>query len=96
MVNRGRTDMTAEIEDRTQYDWFGVARVHERKGEFEEALRAYGEAVKIDPQFAKAWYYKAKLHHQLGQEAEARECAKKALEIKPDWEKHVKEFLPDL
>ncbi len=88
--------MAAEIEERTQYDWFNVAKIHENKGEFEKALEAYEEAIKLDESFAKAWYYKAKLLHQLGRMDEAKECAKKVLELEPKWEKHVREFLPEI
>lgn len=88
--------MAAEKEDFTEFDWFGEAKVLESKGEDEEALKAYQNAIDIDPKFAKAWYYKAKLHHKLGQNKEAIECAKKALEIEPGWEKHVQDFLPDV
>ncbi|MGV9168936.1 MAG: tetratricopeptide repeat protein [Promethearchaeia archaeon] len=88
--------MAARKENFTEYDWFGEAKVLENKGEEEEALEAYQNAIKMDPEFAKAWYYKAKLHHKLGQEKQAIECAKKALEIEPDWEKYVKKFLPDV
>ncbi|MCF2136699.1 MAG: tetratricopeptide repeat protein [Candidatus Thorarchaeota archaeon] len=88
--------MAAEIEERTQYDWFNVARVYEQKGEFDKALEAYEEAIALDAGFAKAWYYKAKLHHQLGQKAKAEECARKVLILAPKWEKHIREFLPDI
>jgi predicted TPR repeat methyltransferase len=85
--------MTAEIEDRTQYDWFSIGKMHENKGDYDKAVHAYEEALKLDPQLAKAWFYKAKLHHKLKQMEEAKECAKKVLELKPDWEKHIKKFM---
>ncbi len=85
--------MSAEIEDRTQYDWFNVGRVHEQQGNLEEAIKAYEAAIEMDPGFAKAWYYKARVHHKLGQTEKAREAARKVLELEPKWEKHVKDLL---
>jgi tetratricopeptide (TPR) repeat protein len=88
--------LSADAEDRTEYDWFGEARCQETSGDNEAALAAYSESIKLNPKFAKAWYYKALLHYELGQKEEALACAKKALEIKPDWEKHIRKNLPDL
>ncbi|MFX1607137.1 MAG: tetratricopeptide repeat protein [Promethearchaeota archaeon] len=88
--------MAAEINERTQFDWFGVARIHETNGDYEEALKAYEESIKLDDTFAKAWFYKAKLHYMLDQIQEARECVERVLELEPDWEKYVKRYMPDL
>lgn len=88
--------MAAEIDERTQYDWFSIGKMHETKKEYEKAIQAYEEAIKLDPKLAKAWYYKAKAHHALEQEDLARECAAKALELEPTWEKHIKKFIPDI
>jgi len=88
--------MAAGLNEMTQYDWFSHARVYETTGELDKALEAYEEALKLDPQFAKAWFYKAKVHYKLGQKNLARECVKHTLEIKPDWESHVKKYMPDL
>lgn len=88
--------MAAEIHERTQYDWFSIARIYETKGEEQEALKAYEESIKLDGNYAKAWFHKAKLHYKLGQKKEAKECANKVLELKPEWEKYVKKHMPDL
>ncbi len=88
--------MSAEIKERTQYDWFSVARVHETLGQYEEALLAYEESIKLDPKYAKAWFYKAKLHYKLRQKDQAKQCAKRVLELEPDWEKYIKKYLPDI
>jgi tetratricopeptide (TPR) repeat protein len=88
--------MAAEIDERTQYDWFAIGRAHETKEEYEEAIAAYEQAIKLDPKLAKAWFYKAKLHHKLKQMEEAKDSARKALELEPDWKKHIRKFLPDL
>jgi tetratricopeptide (TPR) repeat protein len=88
--------MAAEIHERTQFDWFSIARIHETKGEEQQALKAYEESVKLDGNYAKAWFHKAKLHYKLGQKKEAKECVNKVLELEPDWEKYVKKHMPDL
>ncbi len=88
--------MSVEPGDRTEYDWFGEAKIREKAGDSEGALKAYEEAIKINPSFEKAWFYKAQLHHRLGQKDEAIVCARKTLELKPAWEKHVRKFLPDI
>lgn len=77
----------------TQFDWFGQARIHETSGDFKAALEAYENALKLDPEFAKAWYYKAKLHLRMGKKKKAKECAEKALEFEPKWKKHVEKLL---
>lgn len=77
----------------TEYDWLGEGRVRETGGDLDGALKAYEEALKMNPGFATAWYRKALVHHRLGQKTEAAACAKKVIELKPEWEKHVKQFL---
>ncbi len=88
--------MSAEREDFTEYDWFGEGRIRETSGDIEGAIEAFGEAIKLNPSFAKAWYYKALLHFKLNQKEDATTCAKKALGIKPSWEKHLRENLKGL
>ena len=88
--------MAAELDEMTQYDWFAHARAYETKGEEKKALEAFEEALKLDPNYAKAWFYKARLHYKLGQKDLAKECAIRTIKIKPDWEKHVKKYMPDI
>ncbi|MFX1481775.1 MAG: tetratricopeptide repeat protein [Promethearchaeota archaeon] len=88
--------MSAEIHERTQFDWFSEARIQEIKGNDEEALKAYEESIKLDPNYAKAWFYKAKLHYRLGQTDEVKECVKRVLQLEPDWEKYVRKSFPDI
>ena len=88
--------MAAEIHERTQFDWFSIARIHETKGEEQQALKAYEESIKLDGNYAKAWFNKAKLHYKLGQKNEAKECVKKVLELEPDWDRYVKKHMPNL
>ena len=91
-----RLSLSADINERTQFDWFSVARIHETRGQDNEALKAYEESVKLDPGYAKAWFHKAKLHYKLGQKNKAKECVKRVLELEPDWKKYIEKYLPDL
>ncbi len=88
--------MAAEIHERTQFDWFSIARIYEEKGQEKDALKAYEESLKLDPNYAKAWFHKAKLHYKLGQKKQAKDCVKRILELEPDWKKYIEKFLPDL
>ncbi len=88
--------MAADIKDRTQYDWFSVARIYETKGQDNEAMKAFEESIKLDPNYAKAWFYKAKLHYKLGQKDQVKECVSRVLELKPEWEKYIQKYLPDI
>jgi len=88
--------MAAEIDQMTQYDWFSRARIHETNGDDDKAIEAYEEAIKIDPEFAKAWFYKAKIHYKRGEKEQAKECIEHTLRLEPDWEKYVKRYMPDL
>ncbi len=88
--------MAADIEERTQFDWFSVARIYETKGQDNEAMKAYEESIKLDPNYAKAWFYKAKLHYKLDQKNKAKDCVKRVLELKPDWKIYVEKYLPEL
>ena len=88
--------MSVSYEDYTEYDWFGEARCLESSGEFEKALKAFDESIKLNPDFAKAWYYKAVLLYRLGRKDEAAECSKKVVELKPEWEKYIQKEMPDI
>ncbi|MFW9817501.1 MAG: tetratricopeptide repeat protein [Candidatus Thorarchaeota archaeon] len=88
--------MAADIEERTQFDWFSIARIYEIRGQHEDALKAYEESVKLDPTYAKAWFYKAKLHYKLGQKKKAEDCVKQVLELEPDWKKYIEQYMPGL
>ncbi|NHI82722.1 MAG: tetratricopeptide repeat protein [Candidatus Thorarchaeota archaeon] len=95
-IDEVENSMAATPDEMTQYDWFGQARIHEVGGNFDGALKAYENAIRIDPNFAKAWYYKAKLHLQMGDKANAKKCAETALELEPNWKKHIDKILSHL
>lgn len=88
--------MAADIDERTQFDWFSIARILETRGEDNDAMKAYEESIKLDPTYAKAWFHKAKLHYKLGQKKKAKECVKQVLELEPDWKKYIEKYMPGL
>jgi tetratricopeptide (TPR) repeat protein len=50
-------------------------------GRYEEAIEAYNEAIKIDPQFAFAWNNKGLALSSLGRYEEAEQCFQRAIEF---------------
>jgi len=53
-----------------------------KKGSFEEALRFYDKALKLNPYYdANIWYNKGKVLEQLGKIEESKKCFEKAKEL---------------
>lgn len=65
-------------------DYYTRGITHYYKGEYELALKAFEEAIKIKPDYAKAWINKSAVLGSLGRYEEAFKAAEKAIEIKPD------------
>jgi len=65
-------------------DWYnkGVALYYQ--GTYDEAIDAYDEAIKLNPNYAKAWYYKGLVFKALGRTAEADAAYVKAKELDYD------------
>jgi len=78
------------VSDRKATELLYEARALEKKGNYDEAMAKYDEAVALDDQLAKAWFYKSRLHQELGQLEEATHCAQKAVDIDPKWAKFIK------
>jgi tetratricopeptide (TPR) repeat protein len=53
--------------------------------EFEEALKCFDEAIRIDPKYAEAWLNRGFAVRGLGRFEEVLECFKKATEINPGY-----------
>lgn len=85
--------MVSDEAPKSHYDLYRAARSHEAQGRYDEALKAYAEAIELSHDYADAWFYKGRLHHRLNQREEAICCAEKTLELKPSWEKHVRSIL---
>ena len=80
---------------RSRYELYREAKSYEANGQYNDALKAYGQAIEIDADYAHAWYYKSRLHYKLQQYDEAKYCAEKALKIAPSWQKHIQQIIDD-
>jgi tetratricopeptide (TPR) repeat protein len=65
-------------------DWYnkGVALYYQ--GKYDEAIKAYDEAIRLDPNYAMAWYYKALVFKALGRTGDADAAYAKAQEFDHD------------
>jgi tetratricopeptide (TPR) repeat protein len=61
-------------------DWSNIENLNEHI----EGIRAYREAVRIDPDFVDAWHGLALAHVQLGETAEALRAFQEVVGIEPD------------
>jgi Flp pilus assembly protein TadD len=52
------------------------------KGDYEEALNSFDQALKLKPDFTNALIAKGVIYAKLGRNDEAKLCAEKALETK--------------
>lgn len=48
---------------------------------YEDALKAYEEAIRLDSNYATAWYNKSNTLKALGREKEAQQCYEKACQL---------------
>ena len=55
-----------------------------QKGQFEKALEAYNEAIRLSPDFFPAWFNKGVSLSKLGRNEEATEAFTQALRIDPN------------
>lgn len=70
-------------------DWWdkGVALYYQ--GKYDDAIKAYEEAIRLDPNYATAWYYKALALKALGRTVDAEAAYAKAKELDYDFYKDV-------
>ena len=50
--------------------WFGLAKIYQKEGKFEEALRAVEETLKVVPESDKGHYLRGQLLLKLGRKEE--------------------------
>lgn len=65
----------------TAEDWNNKSVALYELGKYDEAIRAYDEAVKLDPQYAEAWYNKGAALEALGRDTQAQTAFAKAREL---------------
>ena len=69
---------------RSEHAWLALGVVHQRSGEWHDALRAYDAALGLDPENVAAWSRKSQVYVQLGDAAHAREALEHALALAPE------------
>lgn len=85
----------ASDEESSHYDFYRLAKSHEKHGRFDEAMQAYEKAIELSSDYAHAWYYKGLLHKKLEEYDEAISCAERALALEPSWERHVSKMIEE-
>lgn len=73
-------------ETSTATEWFNYGKFQERIGQNEQAIAAYDQAIKHNPQFYQAYYLKGLALNESKNYAEALVALEKVIEIKPDFE----------
>ena len=75
--------MEGKTVEKTAEDWNNEGYNFGRLKKYEEAIKCYDKALKIDPYFSKAWNNKGHILDVIGRHDEAIRCYNKALEIEP-------------
>jgi tetratricopeptide (TPR) repeat protein len=75
------SEMIETNEPETAYEEFWLGNILYSQGKYEEAVKAYDEAIRLNPQFAMAWNNKGVALMSLGRTAEANAVVAKAKEM---------------
>lgn len=70
--------------DYTYEEWFYVGLYHQNGEQFDNAIKAYDEALKINPNLLEAWYNKGLALGKLGKHEDAIKTYDEALKIEPN------------
>lgn len=62
-------------------DWYGQGQMLYKNGSYQEALSAYDEGLKTNPQNDSAWHYRGLALAGMGHGAEANQSIQKAIEL---------------
>jgi tetratricopeptide (TPR) repeat protein len=63
--------------------WYEIGVLHRKQGRGAEAISDFLEAVRFDPNHAKAWWNLASLHRAGGNQAEALRALRELIRVKP-------------
>ncbi len=63
---------------------FNRGVTHQRRGDWDSAVRFYERAVTLDPAFVQAWYNLGLAHRTMGRRDEARRALERAVILQPD------------
>lgn len=66
---------------KTKEEWLAEGNMLKDQGRYKEALRAYEEALRLEPTYVLAWHNKGITLNALGRQQEAQLCYEKAREL---------------
>ncbi len=75
--------MPSLVEAKSADEWYNEGLALYLSGNYAEAIKAYDEALKINPQYAEAWTFKGIVLSELGRNDEANKAFDEALKINP-------------
>ncbi|MDO8283198.1 MAG: tetratricopeptide repeat protein [Thermodesulfovibrionia bacterium] len=64
---------------------FWLGKIQGTLGKYQEAVDAFKEALRINPDYAEAYYYLGAAYSHLNRYQEAADACKQAIRIKPDY-----------
>jgi serine/threonine protein kinase len=79
----GETIKPPELKELETWEWYNKGGSLGSLGRFDEAIRCFDQAIKINPQYADAWYNKGGSLNSLGRFDEAIRCFDQAIKIDP-------------
>ena len=68
----------------TAEDWLDKGNALYGQGKYDEAIKAYDETIKLDPNFAMAWNNRGAALNNLGKYGEAIKACDEALRLDPN------------
>jgi tetratricopeptide (TPR) repeat protein len=69
----------------TAEEWFTKGNALNSQGKYDIAIKAYDEAIRLDPKYAKAWNNKGIEFSHMGKYEDAIKCYDRALEVNPKY-----------
>ena len=79
--------MTSAPCQQTAVDWYNKGCALDDQGKHDEAIKAYDEAIMLDPNCADAWYNKGATLDDQGKYDEAIKCFDEAIRLDPTYTK---------
>jgi len=83
-INRPKTDEAPERKTDDIQDYFSRGCTYDQSGMYKEALEAYRQALKINPDFVDTYINLGIDYYRLGRYADAIDVFNRAIQIKPD------------
>ena len=74
-----------KVEELTAQEWFEQGKKQWQAGEYEESIRYYSEAIRLDPNLAYAYNNRGASYADLGQHERAIQDYDKAIELDPKY-----------